>query len=57
MIQALKTNPEYIIDDGGELINLIHSRKISTIKGACEETTSGILQEQKLVNINKLNFP
>jgi len=57
LLRGLRTNPEYIIDDGGELVTLVHSKKVRTIKGACEETTSGIIEEKKLERKNKLQFP
>jgi adenosylhomocysteinase len=56
MLKALEFKPDYVIDDGGDLIALIHKNKIN-ILGACEETTSGINQEVKLENSGKLNFP
>ena len=42
---ALDGNPDVIIDDGGDLINLVHTSRIDLLKniiGGCEETTTGI---------------
>ncbi len=46
-----------VIDDGADLIELLISKGITDIKGACEETTTGILRIKKLEKENKLLFP
>lgn len=57
---VIKAAPNIIIDDGGDLVNLIHSEYPELIKnviGGCEETTTGII---RLINMNKngaLKFP
>ena len=44
---ALSNNPDIIMDDGGDLTNLIHSEYrelIKTLQRGTEETTTGILR-------------
>lgn len=45
--EALKLEPNLIIDDGGDLISLLHSKYLHLlpkVTGGCEETTTGILR-------------
>ena len=57
---VLETAPNIIIDDGGDLVNLIHNEYpelIPNVIGGCEETTTGII---RLIAMNKdgqLKFP
>lgn len=57
---VIKIGPNIIIDDGGDLVNLIHSEYpelIPNVIGGCEETTTGII---RLIAMNKqdaLKFP
>ena len=58
--QVVKIGPNIIIDDGGDLVNMIHNEYpelIDGVIGGCEETTTGII---RLVAMNKeraLKFP
>lgn len=58
--RVLEPGPDIIIDDGGDLVSMMHSEfrdLIPGVIGGCEETTTGIL---RLVNLNragKLLFP
>lgn len=58
--RVIEIGPNIIIDDGGDLVNLIHTKYpelIPAVIGGCEETTTGIL---RLVNLNRekaLLFP
>ncbi|MBE6236002.1 MAG: adenosylhomocysteinase [Bacteroidales bacterium] len=58
--RVIEVGPNIIIDDGGDLVNLMHteySHLISEVIGGCEETTTGIL---RLITLNKagaLKFP
>lgn len=56
-LRLLKEGPDYIIDDGGDLVDLAVKNKIESIKGCCEETTSGVIREFKFQKLNKLYFP
>jgi adenosylhomocysteinase len=57
MFKMISTNPDIIVDDGAELHNIAHNRKIKTIIGGTEETTSGISRILSLQFNNKLNYP
>lgn len=58
--RVLEIGPDIIIDDGGDLVNMMHNEfadLIAGVIGGCEETTTGIL---RLINMNKtgqLKFP
>jgi len=57
---ALGYKPNIIIDDGGDLVNLLHtSRKelLPHIMGGCEETTTGVLRLKAMEKEGALRFP
>lgn len=57
---TLETRPDLIIDDGGDLVQLLHgkfSHLRSQIRGGCEETTTGILRLKALEKEGSLAFP
>ncbi|MFO7262856.1 MAG: adenosylhomocysteinase [Bacillaceae bacterium G1] len=57
---TLRFGPDYLIDDGGDLVGLLHERPEafpSTVKGGCEETTTGILRLKALEKEGRLRFP
>jgi adenosylhomocysteinase len=56
IIKVINTNPNIITDDGAELHSIAHNRKIKSIIGGTEETTSGILRILSLQSNNKLNY-
>ena len=52
--------PNIIIDDGGDLVNLIHTKYrelLPFVIGGCEETTTGIIRLQAMARENALEFP
>ena len=58
--EVIKICPDVIIDDGGDLVNHIHTyhpELISKVMGGCEETTTGIHRLIALDKENKLKFP
>ncbi len=58
--QAIQCRPNIIIDDGGDLVNLIHEKYpsfISDILGGCEETTTGIIRLKAMERNKLLKFP
>jgi len=58
--QVIKIGPNIIIDDGGDLVHLIHSNYpelIPNVIGGCEETTTGILRLEHMNNVGELRFP
>ena len=57
---VLDMKPDYIIDDGADLITMVHtSRKdvLENIKGANEETTTGVIRLRAMANDGVLKFP
>jgi adenosylhomocysteinase len=58
--QALDFRPHIIIDDGGDLVQLLHSSREDLQKGVlggCEETTTGVLRLRSREKEGKLAFP
>jgi adenosylhomocysteinase len=57
---ALELAPHVVIDDGGDLVELLHEshREFGQeMLGACEETTSGVLRARARVRAGQLDFP
>ncbi|MDR9853009.1 adenosylhomocysteinase [Paenibacillus sp. VCA1] len=60
LIQALETKPDLIIDDGGDLVTILHSERpdlLETIRGGAEETTTGIIRLKALEKEGLLKLP
>ena len=58
--KALDTHPSLIIDDGGDLVNLLHGERkeqAQEIMGGSEETTTGVHRLKALNAKHKLLFP
>jgi adenosylhomocysteinase len=58
--QALKHAPIITLDDGADLISLLHSDfsyLAKDIKGSMEETTTGVIRLKSLQESGKLNLP
>ena len=57
---ALSCGPSIIIDDGGDLVHLVHtelSELLPGIIGGCEETTTGIHRLKAMARAGELKFP
>jgi adenosylhomocysteinase len=57
---ALDIGPNIVVDDGGDLLELLHgsrSQLLPGVLGGCEETTTGVLRLRKLAAQGKLKFP
>ena len=57
---ALELGPHVVIDDGGDLVELLHESHqsfASEMLGACEETTSGVLRARARHQAGQLRFP
>ena len=57
---VLENNCEIIIDDGGDLVNALHTRfrdKLKYVIGGCEETTTGIIRLKAMDKAGELEFP
>lgn len=58
--KALSFKPDIVIDDGGDFALLLHSEMkdlAASIKGGCEETTTGVHRLEILKNENRLLYP
>ncbi len=58
--RVIEACPNIIIDDGGDLVHLIHNEypeKIKDVIGGCEETTTGIIRLIAMNKANELKFP
>ncbi len=58
--KTLDVMPQIVIDDGGDLVNLLHTSRKELLKGvigACEETTTGVIRDKALENAKLLKFP
>ncbi|MCL2151471.1 MAG: adenosylhomocysteinase [Oscillospiraceae bacterium] len=60
LAMALDHAPNIIIDDGGDLVSMTHTKLrhlIPGIYGGCEETTTGIMRLLSMAADNTLKFP
>jgi len=60
LLQALDSRPQVVIDDGGDLVSLLHTVRrdlAEGVTGGCEETTTGIRRLEALDREGKLLFP
>lgn len=60
LMNALDTKPQIIIDDGGDLVSMLHTKRrdlLPNIIGGSEETTTGVVRLHALANQKKLAFP
>ncbi|MCD8110685.1 MAG: adenosylhomocysteinase [Clostridiales bacterium] len=58
--QVLENNCHIIIDDGGDLVHMLHTKmqdKIPHVIGGCEETTTGIIRLIAMAKQDELRFP
>ncbi len=58
--RVLDHDPDILIDDGADMIFLVHRERnelIKRIKGACEETTTGIHRLKAMADDKALKFP
>lgn len=57
---ALETEPNLIIDDGGDLVSLLHGEYqhlIPAVTGSCEETTTGLIRLRSMEKTGVLKIP
>ena len=60
LCKVLEVGPNIIIDDGGDLVNLMHTKYrhlIPNVIGGCEETTTGIHRLRAMAKEGTLMFP
>tara|TARA_A100001037_G_scaffold306871_2_gene358034 strand:- start:82919 stop:84190 length:1272 start_codon:yes stop_codon:yes gene_type:complete len=57
---VLDFNPNITLDDGADLVALIHTERTDSLKniiGGCEETTTGVIRLKSLSNAGELKYP
>ena len=60
LMEVLESRPNIIIDDGGDLVNLTHTKLrdiIPDVIGGCEETTTGVIRLNAMAAAGELKFP
>ncbi len=60
LIKVLEIRPHVVIDDGGDLVHLLHTscRELASgVVGGCEETTTGVSRLKAMEREGKLLFP
>jgi adenosylhomocysteinase len=58
--QALQAGPDLVIDDGGDLMNTLHTQaaaRLDQVKGGCESTTTGVIRLRRMAAEGALAFP
>ncbi|MFC4910461.1 adenosylhomocysteinase [Actinomadura gamaensis] len=58
--QALETGPDLVLDDGCDLVNTLHTERvdlIDTVRGGCEQTTTGVIRLHQMAREGALRFP
>ena len=58
--KALEIEPDIIIDDGGDLVHTLHTKRrdlLPKVLGGSEETTTGVNRLRGLAKAGKLEFP
>jgi len=57
---VLDLGPDFLIDDGADLITMVHTDRknlLSSVKGANEETTTGVVRLRSMAEHGQLKFP
>ncbi len=57
---VLEIGPNIIIDDGGDLVHMMHTKYkelIPDVLGGCEETTTGVIRLKAMDRAGELKFP
>lgn len=60
LVKVLEAKPDIIIDDGGDLVHLLHhelSHLAAGVIGGCEETTTGVMRLEAMEKAGMLKFP
>ena len=58
--KVIEIGPDLIIDDGGDLVNTIHTKYpelLDKVIGGCEETTTGVMRLLAMDKAGELRFP
>ncbi|MDX6744598.1 adenosylhomocysteinase [Actinocorallia sp. A-T 12471] len=57
---ALDLAPHLVVDDGCDLVNILHTERLDLLPGVlggCEETTTGVLRLHQMAREDALRFP
>ncbi|WP_027356528.1 adenosylhomocysteinase [Desulfofundulus thermocisternus] len=60
LVKVLEIRPHVVIDDGGDLVHLLHTRcreLAGEVVGGCEETTTGVSRLKAMEQEGRLLFP
>jgi adenosylhomocysteinase len=58
--RALDDGPDLVIDDGGDLMNTLHSERpelLAGVRGGCESTSTGVARLRRMAAAGSLAFP
>ncbi len=58
--RTVETGPDLIIDDGGDLITMLHREQpdlLQRVRGGAEETTTGLIRLRSMAAAGELAFP
>ncbi|MBP2706027.1 adenosylhomocysteinase [Microbispora sp. RL4-1S] len=58
--EALDISPNIVLDDGCDLVNILHTERLELLEGVaggCEETTTGIIRLRQMAAEGALRFP
>jgi adenosylhomocysteinase len=57
---ALSHAPDLVVDDGGDLVNTLHTERpdlLAAVRGGCESTTTGVIRLRRMAASGALAFP
>lgn len=60
LCRALDIRPDLVLDDGCDLVTILHTERLDlldTVKGGCEETTTGVIRLHQMAREGALRFP
>jgi adenosylhomocysteinase len=55
--KTLAVRPDLVLDDGGDLVEVLHEDGTHGIHGGCEETTTGVARLRRRASRGELAFP
>src|SRR5216683_7532211 len=58
--RALDSGPDLVVDDGGDLVNTLHTQRpdlLGAVLGGCESTTTGVIRLRRMAAEGMLGFP
>jgi adenosylhomocysteinase len=55
--EVLDSSPHLILDDGGDLVEMLHEEGVGDVLGGCEETTTGVARLRARAHAGTLRIP